>query len=329
MASLQYTKSSTNQTVTLGAGYTSGSGSMTLTAGNGAYLPASGDFWLSYNNGAGVIRIFKVTARSTDTLTVTAVSGEGSGDGNISSGETLRWALSVDALDQLRADICQTGTYAAATSTKAGSIYLPTDSLYFLRDTGSTFAGFGPFVALTAPSSSGWSWVNQGSASLTETGGVDYIYAPPLAGDSAKIRTRTAPGTPYTLVAGICTWATDNNYNRSGVGFRESATGKLIAGVVDQGKTMGYIKYNSPTSFSGNGSYLTVGARQFWFFKLTYDGTTITISCSLDMGMSWYQLLSEPKATFFTTAPNELFFYADANNGTYPSGTTLFHWKES
>ena len=122
MASLQYTKSSTIQTVTLGAGYTSGSGSMTLTAGNGAYLPSSGDFWLSYNDGAGTIRIFKVTARSTDTLTVTAVSGEGAGDGNISSGETLRWALSVDALDQLKADIkASSGLVLLETKTASSS----------------------------------------------------------------------------------------------------------------------------------------------------------------------------------------------------------------
>ena len=109
MASLQYIQSSTLQTVTLGSAYTAASGTMTLMAGNGAYLPSSGDFWLAYNNGAGTIRLFKVTARSTDTLTVVAVSGEGSGDGNISSGETLRWALTYDALVQLRADIVAQG----------------------------------------------------------------------------------------------------------------------------------------------------------------------------------------------------------------------------
>lgn len=105
MASLKYIQSSTLQAVTLGAGYTAASGTMTLTGGEGALLPSSGDFWLAYNNGAGTIRLFKVTARSTDTLTVVAVSGEGSGDGNISSGETLRWALTYDALTQLRTDI--------------------------------------------------------------------------------------------------------------------------------------------------------------------------------------------------------------------------------
>jgi hypothetical protein len=138
MASLQYTKSSTIQTVTLGSAYTSGSGSMTLTAGNGAYLPSSGDFWLSYNDGAGTIRIFKVTARSTDTLTVTAVTGEGAGDGNISSGQTLRWALSVDALDQLKADIkASTGLVLLQTQTASSSA-----SLSFTSSISSTYDNY-------------------------------------------------------------------------------------------------------------------------------------------------------------------------------------------
>lgn len=109
MASLQYVKSANLQTVTLGSDYTAGSGTMTLTTGEGANLPSSGDFWLTYDNGTGTIRIFKVTARSSDTLTVYAVSGEGNGDGNLVMGDTLRWALTVDALDQLKADIVSSG----------------------------------------------------------------------------------------------------------------------------------------------------------------------------------------------------------------------------
>jgi hypothetical protein len=104
MASWKYTKDSNLGTVTLGSSYTAASGSMSLTSGHGARLPSSGDFWLAHNNGSGTIRIFKVTARSTDTLTVTAVTSEGAGDGNLSSGETLRPVISVDALDQLKRD---------------------------------------------------------------------------------------------------------------------------------------------------------------------------------------------------------------------------------
>jgi hypothetical protein len=121
MASLKYSANSSLQTVTLGAGYTSGSGTMTLTTGHGARLPATGDFWLAYDDGAGTIRLFKVTARSTDTLTVTADATEGSGDGNITSGETLRWALTAAALTQLITDIAGMSGWVLRESQTASS----------------------------------------------------------------------------------------------------------------------------------------------------------------------------------------------------------------
>lgn len=104
MASLKYVANSSLQTVTLASNYTAGSGSMSLTSGHGARLPSSGDFWLSYEDGTNV-RLFKVTGRSSNTLTVVADSTEGNGDANISSGQTLRWALTAAALTQLLTDI--------------------------------------------------------------------------------------------------------------------------------------------------------------------------------------------------------------------------------
>ena len=104
MASWKYADDSNLGAVTLGSGYTAASGTMSLTAGHGARLPSSGDFWLGYDTGSGN-RIFKVTARSTDTLTVVVDASEGLGDGNISSGETLRPVVTNDTITQLKADI--------------------------------------------------------------------------------------------------------------------------------------------------------------------------------------------------------------------------------
>ena len=133
MATLKYVANSTLQTVTLGSNYIAGSGSMSLTAGHGARLPTSGDFWIAYNDGAGTIRIFKVTSRSADALSVVPDATEGSGDGNITSGSTLRWALTVAALTQLRADILADSTYVLLSSQTASAsaslnfTSLPTD----------------------------------------------------------------------------------------------------------------------------------------------------------------------------------------------------------
>ena len=132
MASLKYNANSSLQTVTLGSAYTAGSGSMSLTAGHGARLPASGDFWLAYNDGAGTVRIFKVTSRFLDSISVTPDATEGSGDGNISSGATLRWSLTVSALTQLRADIVAqvaSGSTLLSTQTASSSAALTFNSL--------------------------------------------------------------------------------------------------------------------------------------------------------------------------------------------------------
>jgi len=102
---LQYTGNQYLQTVTLGAGYTAGSGTMTLTGGDGAKLPASGNFWirqtqLSIPSQSALLNILKVTARSGDTLTV--VGGQdGTTDQNIANGTEMAWVLSASALTEL------------------------------------------------------------------------------------------------------------------------------------------------------------------------------------------------------------------------------------
>jgi hypothetical protein len=103
MASWKYADDSNLGEVTLGSAYTAADGTMSLTAGHGARLPSEGDFWLGYDTGAGM-RIFKVTARSTDTLTITPDATEGLGDGSIASGQTLRPVVSNAAIDQLKYD---------------------------------------------------------------------------------------------------------------------------------------------------------------------------------------------------------------------------------
>jgi len=139
MASWKYADDSNLGEVTLGSAYTSGSGTMSLTAGHGARLPSSGDFWLGYDTGSG-IRIFKVTARSTDTLTVTADATEGIGDGSISSGQTLKPVVSNAAVDQLKADIIATSglvlleveVASASSSLNFTNISSDYESYYFL-----------------------------------------------------------------------------------------------------------------------------------------------------------------------------------------------------
>lgn len=168
MASLKYGKTASLQTVTLGSSYTSGSGSMSLTSGHGARLPSSGDFWLTYDDGAGTVRVFKVTARSTDTLTVTAESSEGSGDGNISSGSTLRWALTCGALDQLKRDagslvLLEQQTASSSSALNFTSCLSSTYDTYKITVTDLKTSSSGVFVGIQVSINGGSSYVTSGS----------------------------------------------------------------------------------------------------------------------------------------------------------------------
>lgn len=331
MASLKYIQSSTLQSVTLGSAYTAGSGTMTLTAGNGAYLPSSGDFWLSYNNGAGTVRLFKVTARATDTLTVVAVSGEGSGDGNISSGETLRWALTYDALNQLRADICGYGTYASlpATCTK-GDVYYTSDSIYtFVATATNTWTPFYKGRQVTIPVDSGYSWVNQGGATLSTSSGNFLLYAPASAGDNNRIRVKTAPATPYTIEAGFLLSAAKTNFFGGGILWRNSGSGSFVLVSVGGGtySNLGQSKWTNATTYSADYTLSpdpTPGDCEVWV-RLADDGVNRTVSWSFD-SVNWTQVHTVGRTDYIT--PDQIGFSANSNNSN-PVFMNLFHWKQS
>lgn len=331
MASLKYVASSTLQTVTLGSAYTAGSGSMTLTAGQGSYLPSSGDFWIVYDNGAGTVRIFKVTARSTDTLTVTAVSGEGSGDGNISSGETLRWALTYDALNQLRADICGYGTYASlpATCTK-GDMYYTSDSIYtFVATATNTWTPFYRGRQVTIPVSGDFAWINQGSATVTSTAGNVVLYAPAGASNSCRIRKKTAPATPYVIEAGFEVFYGSGNFAEAGLCFRQSSDGKLSNFyTIQPGQTMSVSKWTDPTTFSAGytPSLAPAGAiGQVIWMRIADDGANRICSFAPD-GLNWVTVHSVARTDFLTA--DEVGFYANMSNSVAVF-MNLFHWKQS
>lgn len=103
--SLQYVGNKELMSVVTGALYTAGSGTLTLQAGQGALLPASGVFWIRQATvlASTAINILKVTAVTGDVLTV--VGGEdGTTDQNIAGGTVMCWVLGASALTMLKSD---------------------------------------------------------------------------------------------------------------------------------------------------------------------------------------------------------------------------------
>lgn len=320
MASLKYSANSDLQTVTLGSGYTAGSGSLVLTSGHGAKLPATGDFWLRSES---PYVCFKVTSRSTDTLTVTA-GADGTSDTNLSAGATLHWVLGVAALDQLRSDIIGTGTYASASSEKAGKLYLPSDGLHLVRDTGAALALWGPIYPCEMPDFSSFTQVNAGSATFAAYGSAYSIYCPALGSVSLKMLERTAPATPYTLTCGFFhkVWV---NYNSCGIGFRENSSGKVetLSVVYDSGLKIIRTQYNNSTNWNANATVRSVPqwAQPMWL-RIKDDGTNRYYYYSND-GLIWYEHSNVGRTNHLTA--DRLVLVCDSNS-TEPTSIVVFHW---
>ncbi|MEN6532165.1 MAG: hypothetical protein ABFD89_00785 [Bryobacteraceae bacterium] len=320
--SYQYISDPHLQCVTLGSAYTAGSGSMTLTTEHGSRLPSSGTFWLEYprSSVSDAARIWKVTARSGDTISVTCETVY-SADANLDSGSTLAAVFDVKALDQLRADLCQTGALASASAEKAGNLYLPTDSQYMLRDTGSAFGCWGPIQKLTPPPSSGWTWDNLGSSAVDYTNGYPYLCCPRLGAAQLSLLYRTAPSTPYAvkfLLSHDISGAPPGSSGSAGatttyfIGFRDSA-GKILefgAGYTTSGPSIRTYKWASSSSASAvqtdykNSAAGDIAWRNPCWMAIADDGTNLRTYWSID-GQHWKQFDSVSRTNLFSSGPTQ------------------------
>jgi hypothetical protein len=322
--SLEYIADADRMTVTLDSGYTAASGSMSLTAGHGARLPSSGDFWIVTSS--GTYRAFKVTARSTDTLTVTAAQDD-TADGNLDAGTELKWSLTYSALQQLRADLVLTDTYAnLPAAATAGRLFLPSDGIYSLRDSGAAWAPWGPAFPLTAPPAvSGLTWVNQGTATAVETYGGTYMEVPAnTANQRMLVDSVTAP---YVITVGLLVNQPIPVNQQVGLVFRQSSDGKLVT--FGQSTSLVINKWTNPTTWSANYIVLArtgyAGGTVLWL--RVEDNSTNRICYISSDGQNWLQVHSIGRTDFLTA--DQVGWGVYNENTTYKAGATLIHWEES
>jgi hypothetical protein len=103
-----------NATSTLSAGIAAGATSLTVSAGQGLRFPSptGGDyFYATLTNNAGAIEIIKVTARTTDTLTVTRAQ-DGTTALAWNAGDRIEVRITKAMLDDLKAD-ARAGSYTS------------------------------------------------------------------------------------------------------------------------------------------------------------------------------------------------------------------------
>jgi hypothetical protein len=232
----------------------------------------------------------------------------------------------------LAAALIRSGSYASLPAAGyAGRLYLPTDAPYaYLRDTGSGWDHFlpGGLGLATLPVNGDFSWVNQGSATVSTTNGGIYLQGPAGASVNMRIRKKAAPATPYTVTAALLPVSIASQ--RVGIGFRQSSDGKCATIEVVTDSTSARVtnsKWNSATSFSA--AYLGPTGVHLGtpiFFRIADNGANRICSYSVD-GQN-FVVFHTIGRTDFLTADEVLFFVHDTSNA-YNTAMTLLSWKEA
>ena len=258
------------------------------------------------------------------------------GTGTPSNANFLRgdgtWATATSS-GSAPGDIVKTGTYASRpAAATAGVLYLPSDSYYAFRDTGSAWAAWGPLSKLTPPPAlSNWTVLNQSSSTIEDyRGGIRIVLPASLAGGIRGFY-KSAPSTPYTATFGFI--GVHNNYDGAQIcaGWRESSSGKMAV--------IRYRRESTPTVRSGKYSdvstlsadyttqyYSTLSMGAMIWFQISDDGANRSVSLSND-GLNWVLLHSVGRTDYCTG--DQIIFGADTGAGALGGYAVLLSYLES
>ncbi len=179
---------------------------------------------------------------------------------------------------------------------------------------------------LLVPPTSGWSWVNQGSATETvQSDGAITVNTPAVGSLNlvGRVRSYSAPLKTQARIA--CSFAAGGD---GGVGlwFRESSSSELHAFYAKPGGALLQEKWNSPTSFNGGDLSGTwgEGAGPFWL-EIEDDNTDLHFRISVD-GYEYVELGNVGRTSFMAGGPDEWGWFL--RDETQNRVGTLTSWEE-
>lgn len=199
------------------------------------------------------------------------------------------------------------GTYASRPAAgNTGAQYFSTDGTRNFVDDGSNWRpdingclGTQPGVV------SGWTWVNQSTATATDVGGAIFLKRASNATDSVSILTKTlSPSSGYTLLAHIRPTLYPISFTQAGIILRNSGDGKHVGFLMLSHTTSGVHltinKFNSTTSFNSNYVDLVAALVGDGIWLRIVDDTTNRISSFSFDGKNFVQLHSVSRTDFLT-----------------------------
>lgn len=303
---------------TVNTGVTSTGTSLVVTSATG--FPASGNFHIKIDS-----ELLLVTGVSGTTWTVTR-GVEGSTATIHQVGAQVYLPLTVDSLEALLVEmhggtVVQSRRRLNFVDTASLVWTLTDDSTNKKMDisavaSGGGGGGTGFEATFTVPALSGYTWVNQGTATATDADGQGIMMTAPAASqNNLRLLAKSTGSEPWTWVAKIVGNAISAGNANFGVFVRDSGSGalqimRLINGTLDMHA------FNSPTSYNtGILSAITPNpSTPFTWFKIDSDGTHRTWYISID-GTHWMQILQT--AHNFGFVGNSVGFYIEGASSGY------------
>jgi hypothetical protein len=273
---------------------------VTFTVTSAASFPSSGNFRIIIDS-----EIMKVTSVSGNNLTASRAQ-EGTVIHKHDHLANVYHIFTAEAITQASYDTIQSGQYAQLpASPERGRLYIPNNDQDWQVGQASGWTPVGPLIPMTKPDNSAYSWVNQGSTTVTQTG-----HKIILSGNNstfgnrfARMKAALTPPFRYTLIF-TSTIKDFTSNSAAGIVQRESGTGKSIT--FEQSYGTGFIKigvlyFNTLASFNtmlyGWNSY---SPPKFLRFLQVYDdGTTVYYNYSYD-GLTWETLFSRGRTSTIT-----------------------------
>jgi hypothetical protein len=269
------------------------------------------------------------------TFTV-ARAQEGTSASSHSADAAVFHVLTAGALAQRDIEQFATGAIANRDAPgQAGRLYLPTDG-FLSQEDGSAWNSL-PFWRMTPPVIGDFTWVNQGTSTVTTRGGMMVLEPQGVAsGENLRLLVKAAPATPYkitvAMLAQSCNY-TAGDVEQFGVCWRESGSGKLICYGFNSGQYYSLYfrsqQWTNPTTISSSIlSFRATRHHPLWL-RFGDDGTNRLVEISND-GLSFEPVAAPQSRTTFITA-DQVGVFANSWNTSYgiPRVVSFLHWGQS